>query len=262
MEKSLATVAESLSAEKLLQYLDIAGIAKSLTREERLQFVEIAQAYQLNPFKREIYCNTYGKGEYRTTSIITGYEVYIKRAERTGKLNGYKVDISGSIKENNLTATITIFRKDWGHPFQHEVYFEEVCQKTRDGRLNSIWSKMPKFMTKKVAIAQGFRLCFSDELGGMPYTADELPAEEKTATVQTVEAEVIAEKPAPKAAPQANKLTDEDKAELVKAANADDLGFAARQLLNAKPQLKAEIIKAYNDRLAEIEKTAKGANND
>lgn len=260
MEKSLTTVAETLSAQKLLQYLDIAGIAKSLTQQERLQFVEIAQAYQLNPFKREIYCNTYGKDEKRTTSIITGYEVYIKRAERTGKLNGYKVDISGSIKENNLTATITIFRKDWEHPFQHEVYFEEVCQKTRDGRLNSIWSKMPKFMTKKVAIAQGFRLCFSDELGGMPYTADELPAEEKSAT--TVEAEIVAEKPAPKAAPQANKLTDEDKAEINKATSPDDLGFAARQLLNAKPQLKSEIIKAYNDRLAEMEKATKGATND
>lgn len=257
MEKSLATVAETLSAQKLLQYLDIAGIAKSLTQQERLQFVEIAQAFQLNPFKREIYCNTYGKGEYRTTSIITGYEVYIKRAERTGQLNGWHVEVEGNVKDNTLKAVITIHRKDWTQPFQHEVYFEEVCQKTRDGRLNSIWSKMPKFMTKKVAIAQGFRLCFSDELGGMPYTADELPAEEKSAT--TVEAEVVAEKPAPKAAPQANKLTDEDKAELNKATSPDDLGFAARQLLNAKPQLKSEIIKAYNDRLAEIEK---GASND
>lgn len=260
MEKSLTTVAETLSAQKLLQYLDIAGIAKSLTQQERLQFVEIAQAFQLNPFKREIYCNTYGKGEYRTTSIITGYEVYIKRAERTGQLNGWHVEVEGNVKDNTLKAVITIHRKDWTQPFQHEVYFEEVCQKTRDGRLNSIWSKMPKFMTKKVAIAQGFRLCFSDELGGMPYTADELPAEEKSAT--TVEAEVVAEKPAPKAAPQANKLTDEDKAEIKKATSPDDLGFAARQLLNAKPQLKSEIIKAYNDRLAEMEKATKGATND
>jgi hypothetical protein len=31
-------------------------------------------------------------------------------------------------------------------------------------------------MIKKVAMAQGFRLCFSDELGGMPYTAEELNA--------------------------------------------------------------------------------------
>lgn len=250
MEKSLATVAESLSAEKLLQYLDIAGIAKSLTREERLQFVEIAQAYQLNPFKREIYCNTYGKDEKRTTSIITGYEVYIKRAERTGKLNGYKVDISGSIKDNNLTATITIFRKDWEHPFQHEVYFEEVCQKTRDGRLNSIWSKMPKFMTKKVAIAQGFRLCFSDELGGMPYTADELPeAEKQPATIiaapQAVEAEVV-------------KSFGEDEKNLINSCVAkDELGKVCRSLLKEFPQSKKEIVDTYNSRLAEIEGAAK-----
>jgi molecular chaperone DnaK (HSP70) len=31
-------------------------------------------------------------------------------------------------------------------------------------------------MTKKVAMAQGFRLCFSDELGGMPYTREEMNA--------------------------------------------------------------------------------------
>lgn len=256
MEKSLATVAETLSAQKLLQYLDIAGIAKSLTQQERLQFVEIAQAYQLNPFKREIYCNTYGKGEYRTTSIITGYEVYIKRAERTGQLNGWHVEVEGNVKDNTLKAVITIHRKDWTQPFQHEVYFEEVCQKTRDGRLNSIWSKMPKFMTKKVAIAQGFRLCFSDELGGMPYTADEVPTSDEKPVLApknepAIEAEVVAA--------ETNKLTAEDTAEFAKATNADELGFAARKILNQKPQLKAEIIKEYNKRLAEIEK---GASND
>ena len=35
---------------------------------------------------------------------------------------------------------------------------------------------MPNFMLKKVAIAQGFRLAFPDELGGLPYLAEELPA--------------------------------------------------------------------------------------
>ena len=32
-------------------------------------------------------------------------------------------------------------------------------------------------MLKKVATAQGFRLCFPEEFGGMPYTSDELPDE-------------------------------------------------------------------------------------
>ena len=38
-----------------------------------------------------------------------------------------------------------------------------------------VWEKMGRFMLRKVAIAQAFRLAFPDELGGMPYTADELP---------------------------------------------------------------------------------------
>jgi hypothetical protein len=33
---------------------------------------------------------------------------------------------------------------------------------------------MPEFMTKKVAIGQGFRLAFPNELGGMPYLAEEI----------------------------------------------------------------------------------------
>jgi hypothetical protein len=44
--------------------------------------------------------------------------------------------------------------------------------------LTDFWKNKPVTMTKKVAMAQGFRLCFSDELGGMPYTAEELNAME------------------------------------------------------------------------------------
>lgn len=170
-----------LTEKKLNEFLDIAGVGRNLPADKRRQFVEIAQAYQLNPFKREIYCVSYAGN----TSIITGYEVYIKRAERTGKLSGWGVEIEG--QGEDLKATITIFRNDWEHPFKHEVYFEEAANRTKDGDLNSIWKKMPKFMLKKVAIAQGFRLCFSDELGGMPYTQDEIDGEEK----QVVEAVAV-----------------------------------------------------------------------
>lgn len=163
---------ELISEKKLNEFLEIAGVGRNLPTDKRKQFVEIAQAYQLNPFKREIYCVSYAGN----TSIITGYEVYIKRAERTGKLDGWNVEIKGS--GDDMTAEITIYRNDWKQPFKHEVYFEEAANRTKDGDLNSIWRKMPKFMLKKVAIAQGFRLCFSDELGGMPYTKDELGEEE------------------------------------------------------------------------------------
>lgn len=139
------------------------------------QFIDVAQAYGLNPIKREIYAVGYGDN----WNVITGYEVYLKRAERTGKLDGWKCTVDG--QGNSMRATITIYRKDWTHEFCHTVLFGECAQRKKDGNLNGMWAKMPSFMLKKVAIAQGFRLCFSDELGGMPYTGDELPEQEKGA---------------------------------------------------------------------------------
>lgn len=193
MEKQITTPAAmplvTLPEQKLAEFLDIAGVGRELPQEKRRQFIEIAQAYCLNPFKREIYCVSYAGN----TSIITGYEVYIKRAERTGLLNGWGVEIKGSGED--MSAVITISRKDWTQPFKHEVYFSEAANRTKDGRLNSTWAKMPKFMLKKVAIAQGFRLCFSDELGGMPYTQDEIEPEDykKAEPAQAVVTAEVAE---------------------------------------------------------------------
>lgn len=243
MENKQIAVIETLSKEKLIEFLNIAGVASKLTEKERLNFVEIAQAYQLNPFKREIYCNSYGVGENRQTSIITGYEVYIKRAERTGKLNGWEVKIEGQMPD--LKAIITIYRKDWEKPFTHEVYFEEVCQKKREGHLNSIWAKMPRFMTKKVAIAQGFRLCFSDELGGMPYTADELPQEEKENKIPTIQAQVVKAEPI-------KTLGEEEKALIANATSEEKLRNIANDLLDKKFP-KKEIAVFFNARLAELQ---------
>jgi phage recombination protein Bet len=140
-----------------------------LLKHETAQFLEIAKAYNLNPFKREIHCVAYGQGEGRKLSIITGYEVYLKRAERLKALDGWTVTTAGSVASGDLRAIITIYRKDWTHPFTHEVYFSEYVQN------NSIWKSKPITMIRKVVTAQGFRLAFPDELGGMPYTADELP---------------------------------------------------------------------------------------
>lgn len=153
------------------------GMGMNLPAKYSKQFIDVCSVYKLNPIKRECYAVGYGDN----WNIITGYEVYIKRAERTGKLNGWECKIEGS--GDDMRAILTINRKDWEKPFVHEVYFNEVVQKRKDGQVNAMWQKMPKFMTKKVAIAQGFRLCFADELGGMPYTSDELPEIEKLKSV-------------------------------------------------------------------------------
>jgi len=173
MKKELQHVSNDL--EKIGTYLETMNLTGKLTKSEVQQFVEISQAFGLNPFKREIYASKFGD----KFSIIVGFETYIKRAERTGKLSGWSVTTFGDINRQNVAdskikAVITINRKDWEHPFIHEVWFEEYAQKTNAGVLNRFWREKPVTMIKKVAMSQGFRLCFSDELGGMPYTDEEI----------------------------------------------------------------------------------------
>ena len=176
MENQIQKI-EKIDDKTLVSYLDVMGLAPKLGDNEKLQFLQIAKEFGLNPFKREIFCTVYGEGQYKQFSIITGYEVYIKRAERSGLLDGWKAETSGSVENGDLKATVTIYRKDRNHPFTWEAYYNECVQKTKDGKVTKFWEKA-HFMTKKVAISQGFRLCFSDELGGMPYTSDEMPQQE------------------------------------------------------------------------------------
>lgn len=147
--------------EKCLTYMDSLGFGKNLTNQQKTTFIEIAQAYQLNPFKREIYAVGYKSGDTVTLSIITGYEVYIKRAERTGKLDGWKTELL-----ENGDHKLTIWRKDWREPFEYTLKANEFVG------TSPIW-KNKNFMHEKVCISQGFRRCFPDEMGGLPYTEEE-----------------------------------------------------------------------------------------
>ncbi len=135
-------------------------IAPNATDKELFMFMGIAKSYGLNPLKREIHFVKYNNAP---ASIIVGYEIYLKRAERTGKLDGWKCWIEGD------KAVIEIKRKDQSIPIKWEVDRKEFDKQ------QSTWKAMPNFMLKKVAIAQGFRLAFPDELGGLPYLAEELP---------------------------------------------------------------------------------------
>ena len=129
--------------------------------KEIFMFLGICKSFGLNPLKREVHLIKYGNAP---ASIVTGYEVYLKRAERTGKLNGWKVDIV----QDGKAATVTIHRKDWNQPFEWTAYRQEFDK----GQAN--WKTMPLFMLRKVAMAQAFRICFPDEMGGLPYLPEEI----------------------------------------------------------------------------------------
>jgi phage recombination protein Bet len=147
-------------------------ICPTATDQELFMFMGIAKSYGLNPLKREIHFVKRkfkdSQGNWKESgSTIVGYEVYIKRAERTGRLDGWKVWIEKD--DIGEKAIIEIKRKDQSMPLIWEVYRKEFDTE------KSVWLKMPTFMLKKVAIAQGFRMAFPDDLGGMPYIPEEMP---------------------------------------------------------------------------------------
>jgi len=161
--------------QKAQKYLGLLG--QKLTQSQAQSFIELCTALQLNPFKREVYAVTYQ--DYKTgvqnVSIITGYEVYLKRAERTGKLNGVKVRFQPEGRD--MKCIVEIYRKDWTMPFVHEVYMSEY------NTHKALWATKPKTMLRKVAMSQAYRMAFPDELGGMPYTQDELDIDVQTKVI-------------------------------------------------------------------------------
>ena len=178
-------------------------ICKNATKSEILLFLNQCKMWGLNPFKKEIYLIKYQEGEPAATVI--GYETFLKRAERQKKLKGWRVWTEGNIKDaSNFKACIKIIREDWDEPFIHEVYLEEYARRKRSGELTRFWAQQPRTQLKKVAMSQGFRLCFPDELGGLPYIVEEMPID-----AEIIPGEIIEE---PKVVEE--EKTDEEKEKL------------------------------------------------
>lgn len=139
---------------------------KSVKDEEIAKAIKLAHTLELNPLKKEVHFVPYSN----SVQLIVSYTEYIKRAERSGKLDGWKV--SFGTDDIGQFADVVIYRKDWKYPFEWRVYLKEAQQNS------PIWKKMPLFMLKKTAIAQAFRLAFPEEVAHLPYEEAELPVEE------------------------------------------------------------------------------------
>jgi phage recombination protein Bet len=171
--RELIKIAEPQLTQKDLDNW-LMGSDTKLNDKQKALFYQVALSFQLNPVKREIYAIAYGNN----FNIITGYEVYLKRAERTGNLEWWDAGVKKDGTE--WVGYCTVKRRDRTQPTTIEAWFSEYNQN------NAIWKSKPRTMIRKVAIAQAFRMSFPDELGGMPYTSDEMG--------DVVQAEVVSEK--------------------------------------------------------------------
>ena len=175
----------------LLDYLT--ATTPGLSNQQVKQFLAVSMAFGLNPWKKEVYPVTYNnKDGSKTMSIVTGYEVYLKRAEQNPNYDGYETQMVGEFvrgkvnksgkngnyqvdamvpKDGDASCICKVYRKDRKVPVKCEVFFSEYDQG------NSMWQSKPRVMLEKVAIARAFRLAFPVEFGGMPYESAELSPE-------------------------------------------------------------------------------------
>lgn len=171
-KKSLLIEKPEVDENLILGYIRAFMPSSGLTHAESLAFSEVAKQFQLNPYKKEIYCVPYMSNvklpdgswdKERKLSLITGYQVYLQKAEASGKLVDWKVTC------DKTRAYIKIWRSDRSEVFEWDILISEYDQQ------NKFWKEKRETMAKTVVIGQGFRMCFPNLLGGMPYTREELP---------------------------------------------------------------------------------------
>lgn len=202
VENELLFDPKNLTKDTIKKYL-----CPGATDQELTYGLQIAKTFNLNPLKREIYFVKYGDQPMQT---LTGYEVYLKRAERSGKYDGLSVKSEGKVEDKTLKAIVEVYKKGLSHPICHEIYYIEYVQYRKDGQINKFWKEKPVTMTKKVAISQAFRLAFPDEFDGMPYTADEVVDTEKVVDIKIEEPLVMPTKSTEEAKSVTKTMIKED----------------------------------------------------
>jgi len=148
---------------------------QNLQPHEVEMFRNVAKAQKLDPFKKELHVVAYGEGRYRELSLITGYEVYLRRADLIPVYDFFETEYIGNgVKDPEFRCRITVFRTDRKRPFVHECYYNEFVGRKKDGTITRFWNRMPRFMLKKVTMGQTLRMAFPNDFAGMPYLREEI----------------------------------------------------------------------------------------
>lgn len=151
----------------------------------------LCQAQNLNPFTRDVYIIKYGNAP---ASIVTGKEVFTKRAQANPRFKGYKAGIvymnargevckreGGAVyaraKEILLGGWCEVY-VDGAQPFYDEVVLEEYQTTKTDPKTGAQvpsggWAKMPATMARKVALVHCLREAFPSDFQGL-YIAEEM----------------------------------------------------------------------------------------
>lgn len=177
---------------------------QNVTPQEFMTFAALCKNYGLNPFIREAYMIKYGN---QPATIVTGKDVFTKRAYRHPKFQGFQAGITvqnqqgqrlkrkGSAiyeGETVIGGWAEVYLADYQVPIYDEVSFSEYAARKKDGTLNKTWSSKPGTMIRKVALVHALREAFPEEFNGM-YDQSEMGVDEQPDEPIQVPAEIIPE---------------------------------------------------------------------
>lgn len=200
----------TFSAEDVKAY-----ICPTITDSELALVMALCQQQGLNPFTKDVYVVKYGNAP---ASIVTGKEVFTKRANANKSYKGFEAGVvylngRGEVCHREGAAVYQAAKEQlvggWCRVFVEgrQPFYEEVTlQEYSTGK--SGWAKMPATMIRKVALVHCLREAFPDQFQGL-YCSEEMgkagegaeaaeaaPAPAKSAPVEVV-AEVVEEEDPP-----------------------------------------------------------------
>lgn len=154
-------------------------ICKGSTDDELKLFIHACNHMGLDPFLRQIHAvkrwDSQSKREVMAIQVgIDGYRLVAERTNRyaPGPEATYSYDEKGHL----VSATAYVKKQTadgtW-HTVSATAFFNEYCQRGKEGNPVAMWAKMPHQMLSKVAEAIALRKCFPAELSGA-YTKEEM----------------------------------------------------------------------------------------
>lgn len=171
------------SAEDVKAY-----ICPTITDSELALVMALCQQQGLNPFTKDVYVVKYGNAP---ASIVTGKEVFTKRANANKSYKGFEAGVvylngRGEVCHREGAAVYQAAKEQlvggWCRVFVEgrQPFYEEVTlQEYSTGK--SGWAKMPATMIRKVALVHCLREAFPDQFQGL-YCSEEMGKAGEVAT--------------------------------------------------------------------------------